>query len=73
MNESGKSDKPIVPAKSANNGGPGAGGADGGKGLGQGEFLTAKQVDRTQRRIGVRPEGLPHEPRRTRRIARRWI
>jgi hypothetical protein len=53
----GKSDRPIVPVKPANKGRPAPlGGAGGGRGLGQRECLTAKQVDRTQCRIGT---GLP--------------
>lgn len=47
MYERGKSDRPIVPRKSANKGGAmqrsRVGGVDGGKGLGQGEFDPANQ------------------------------
>ena len=57
MHEPGKSDRPVVPVKPANKGRrEPVGGAGGGKGPGQGERLTAKQVDRTQCRVGT---GLP--------------
>ena len=56
MHEHGKSDKPIVPKKSANEGSPrnagGTGGVDRGKGFGQGQFGSANQDPSTDSDIG---------------------